>query len=716
MTREEARQQIRNDWRHIMPAITEPAKRNVNGEASWVCPLCGHGKGGDGMTANPQSKDGNGLKCFSCGFSGDIIDLYQQTTGRDHSAALEELAQIAGVRLDSSYPRQTAAQDFAGLGGLTAGNGPQCDSKGRGSTETPQNGETPQRACKRATEGAADFTAYYEECSARVEDPAAVSYLNGRGVLGPAIFLGVGFDPQADPANAPGAMGEDHRPHPCPRIIIPCSKGHYVARSIDPDTPPQYAKLNPSRAKGASAPAIFNEAALYAQDVQEVFITEGAFDALSVVEAGGQAVALNSASNARALVDMIEKHPTAATLILCLDNDKAGSKAAQEVQEGLQRIRQPFIVADITRQYKDPNDALVSDRPGFLEAVQDAVAEARAYKEKLRQEALQEQKERQQRTGAGMIDSFLDTVRSRKYEPIPTGITDIDKAIGGGFIRQQLVLLGAAPGAGKTALAQWIFEGMAKRGVSCLYLNLEMSRDQMLARSLSRIAKANGDTIKATEILQGYKWDAAQEIIVKSAAEVYRKEIAPRMIYNPDGVEADLDSILEYAELEAQQAEAAGQPAPVVVLDYLQIVKGKDREDDTAVIKRAVSSLKKYAIQHDTVVFLIIAHNRAANQSGIVTQESGRDTSALEYSADLQLGLAFTKCLKRPGQDKKSKEDLTPEEMQFVTLKVTKGRFARPGVEVDLHFNGETMTYTQLVSDFRKDEARQPDKRNTVRI
>ena len=76
--------------------------------------------------------------------------------------------------------------------------------------------------------------------------------------------------------------------------------------------------------------------------------------------------------------------------------------------------------------------------------------------------------------------------------------------------------------------------------------------------------------------------------------------------------------------------------------------------------------------------------------------ESGRDTSALEYSADLQLGLTFTACLKRPGSpNPKSKDELTEEEKRQLTLKVTKGRFAAPGASVDLLFNGETMTYTQ---------------------
>jgi len=313
---------------------------------------------------------------------------------------------------------------------------------------------------------------------------------------------------------------------------------------------------------------------------------------------------------------------------------------------------------------------------------------------------------RQERTGPGMVDSFLQTVQTRRYEPMQTGISDIDKAIGGGFIRQQLVLLGAAPGAGKTALAQWIFEGMAKRGTACIFLNLEMAQEQILARSLSRIAAQQGAKIKAIEILQGYKWTSLQRAQIMGAAAAYKDEIAPRMVYNPQGVTANLDSILAYMKQEAQRAEAAGDQAPVCVLDYLQIVRGNDREDAATVIKRAVAGFKGYAIKHNTLVFVIIAHNRESNKTGAVTMEAGRDTSALEYSADLQLALTYTLCMKgKDNQKPKSPDELTQEEKQRVTLKITKGRFTG-GAMVDLHFNGETMTYTQIVKDFADDEPR----------
>lgn len=669
MTRDQAKQEIRGSWRTLITDLTEPAKRRVNREISYICPICGNGSGtdGDGLAENPKSP--NTLHCFKCGFNGDIFDLYSQKTGAGFADTFNLLADKLRLKIDST-------------------------GTATGRTEGTRNTETTQATrAQENTPKTADYTAYYEQCRKQLaESDKAKSYLDGRGVLTQALKYGFGFDPQADPASAPGAAADEYRPHPAPRIIIPCGKSFYIGRRIGGD---QYKAIN---SPGEVIP--FNETAVFAQDVQEVFITEGVFDALSIIEAGGQAVALNGTGQAAALARKLEETPTAATLILALDNDTAGHRATKELSAELTRLNVPFILSDICGGHKDPNEAMQADRGLFFDAVQNAIQTAQADRMARRKQAERELLERQRRTGAEMVDSFLSTVKGQKYKPIPTGIADIDRAIGGGLIRQQLIILGAAPGAGKTALSQMLFEGMARRGNTCVFINLEMSRDQLLARSLARIAAGNGEEIKPTDILQGYKWDFTQEATVYAAAEEYKTNIAQHMIYNPDTVSSDLDSILEYIEGEATRAEAAGLEAPLVVLDYLQVVIGRDREDETQVIKRALAELKAFAVRHDTIVFCITANNRISNKTGTVTMESGRGTSALEYGADLQLGLSFTACMEDKSKDA---ADLTAAERQRLTLHVTKGRWAEPGAKAELFFNGATMLFTQ--SEWRQVDA-----------
>lgn len=634
----------------------------------YCCPFCHSGTGPNATGAVKYYADTNTAYCHACKKTMDVIDLYRENTGADFNTALSELADLAGIRIENDF----AAQN----------------------TKTQAGAKMQQRATETKTEGTADYTEYYKACGEALLGPdgtPGIEYLQSRGVLEAALSYRAGYDSKER------------------RIIIPCSRSFYIARSIDPDGNPKY--KNPPKSTGASGTILFNGDILYKQDVQEVFITEGTFDALSIIMAGGQAIALNGAGNAKLLLDPLDKKPTAATLILCPDNDPEERTRAEVQKEfeniagGLQRLQIPFITADINKGYKDANEAL--QQAGLytlVDTVRDTIREAQAHKAKL-------QHEQYLRTGPGMVDAFLETVRTRRFEPVPTGIEDLDYALYGGFTRQTLVLLGAAPAAGKTALAAWLFEGMAKQGHTVLYLNLEMSREQMIARSISRIAAQNGERISPAQIKQGYKWTWQQEAVIVSAAEQYKKEIAPQMVYNPDGVTADLDSILEYIELEAEQAEAAGKPAPLVCIDYLQLIGGKDREDDTSIIKRAVSSFKRYAIKHNTIVFAIMAQNRPANKSGTVTMESGRDTSALEYSADLQLGLAFTRCLYRDGYETKpNREALTQDELHYVTLVITKCRDGMAGKEIDLYFDGETMTYTQIS---KAEEPPEPEQKSS---
>lgn len=314
----------------------------------------------------------------------------------------------------------------------------------------------------------------------------------------------------------------------------------------------------------------------------------------------------------------------------------------------------------------------------------------------------------QMQTGPEMLDSFFEDVQTRMYEPLPTGITDIDAALDGGFMRQQLVTLGAAPGAGKTALAQWIFEGMATKGIDCIFLNLEMSRNQVIARSLARVAAKNGHKISSIKALRGYSWTPEERAIITEAFEEYKRTIAQHLVYNPDALSSNLDNILAFLDHVADKAEAEGKKAPLIILDYLQIVTGRDHEDGTELIKRAVKALKDHAVRHNTVVFLIIAHNRESNRSGNVTMESGRDTSAIEYSGDTQIGLTFTRCLsdwtdeygiKHPKVS--SPDALSQADRKWITLKIVKSRFGGIGRTVDLRFDGETMTYTQTYKDFK---------------
>jgi replicative DNA helicase len=79
-------------------------------------------------------------------------------------------------------------------------------------------------------------------------------------------------------------------------VIIPTSPNSYLARAVDQNADPRFKVIKEGRAE------IFNKHALKGGEL--VFIVEGEFDALSVIEAGGQAVALGSTGNKNKFIEL----------------------------------------------------------------------------------------------------------------------------------------------------------------------------------------------------------------------------------------------------------------------------------------------------------------------------------------------------------------------------------------------------------------------------
>lgn len=304
--------------------------KKSKGTNMFCCPFCGSGTGPNRTGAVRYHEDSRRWYCHRCGTLGDIFTLYELVYGVDFNTALRELAAQLGaaVALPDTKP-----------------------TRGRSLASSQVRSAPPQSK---------DLSEYFAACRERLRTPAAIAYLTGRGIsLETAERCGLGFDPNADPAGS-------HRY--CARIIIPTNRFHYVARSIDPDAQPGGRTMNN---RGAS-PDLFNRQALYAPGDEPVFVTEGCFDALSIIEAGGSAIALNSASNGRLLLDALRERPTNHPLLLCLDNDETGWVACANLAKQLHAGGVVFrdVCADVCGTFKDPNDAFQADRKKYFDAVQ----------------------------------------------------------------------------------------------------------------------------------------------------------------------------------------------------------------------------------------------------------------------------------------------------------------------------------------------------------
>ena len=614
MNREDAKQEIRRRVR-----ITDYLEKSKSG--LYCCPFCGSGHGTHKTGAVKYYPETNTICCFGAceKKSYDVFDIYMNHYGADYNTALQMLAGEIGIEIDPYRPDGAADQREARQD--KAVQAPQGDFKQQDDKNTIQEQKAPENGAQERTEGKADYTEYYQLCKGRLNSPEAVSYLSARGIsVNTAAAYWIGFDPAADLANAPGGQGKNK--FPCPRIIIPTTTGHYIGRSISPDTERPFQKMN---VKGGS-PRIFNRQALYAQDVREVFITEGAFDALSVIEAGAAAVALNSTSNADALIKQIQQKKTAAILIISLDNDESGSSATQTLIDGFKLLNQPHIVANISGKYKDPNEALTKDREGFIGTIR----------------KLQNQTAARPDNVSAYIDNIMqrDIDRMRGAEERKTGFERLDEMSGG--LYPGLYVIAATSSLGKTTFSHQIADNLAIAGNEVLFFSMEQSRLELVTKSIARIT-AQEYIIKAVTSLsvrKGYFPDN-----VKAAISKYKSGVADRLSIIEGNFNCNISFIGEYVRKYIKK----NQCKPIIVIDYLQILQpAEDNKHMTTkeTVDSTVTELKRISREHDITVFIISSVNRA-NYLTPIDFESLKESGGIEYTADVIWGLQL-QCLNEP--------------------------------------------------------------------
>lgn len=636
MTREEARQEINR-----RPELVLSQLQKSKGGKQYVCPICGSGSEGgrnsDGaLTFYP---DNNRFFCFACHDKPDTFG----GKGQDILGALRLLWDCSETEV---FDR--AGLPIEGSGTQRATRSAQSDFSEVKRDKTPPTAERQETASQELTE-AADLTAYFAECRDRLKkSPQAISYLQARGIsLDTALQYWIGFDPAADPAQSN---------HPTPRLIIPTCRTHYVARSIDPDTPSKWQKLNN---KGGS-PAIFNAKVLQDSSTESVFVTEGFFDALSILEVGGQAIALNSTSNASRLLEQLREKRTNATLILCLDNDNAGKSCTATLREGLQRLNISFVTADICGGHKDPNEALQGNRERFTAAVNEAIRTTAARPDNISDYI--------DNLMSGEIDSFKEAKNRR------TGFANLDAQARG--LYAGLYVVAAISSLGKTTFCHQIADQLAEAGEDVLFFSLEQSRLELVSKSIARRTAQKDITtaVNSLSIRRGYLPEQ-----VLTAADEYRRAIADRLSIIEGNFACNISFIGDYIRRYIQKTGKK----PLVFVDYLQILQPEqDLRGRTQTTKETVDStvteLKRLSREQGLTIFVISSVNRQ-NYLTPIDFESLKESGGIEYTADVIWGLQLqvlndpifdsaTK-VKQKRQKVKDAKAATPRKIELVCLK-----------------------------------------------
>lgn len=417
-------------------------------------------------------------------------------------------------------------------------------------------------------------------------------------------------------------------------------------RAIDPAVEPRY-----QNSRGAMQ--LWNSAAMERAAGKALFVTEGIFDALSLEELGFPAVALCGAANTGKLVQKIDEYVPVAwpeRVILAGDADAAGQGMNEKLREQLTARGIACAVLALPDGCKDVNEALVQNRDALQAACEAAIAP----------QTVQEQ--------LTLEDEFLAYLGRRGGAAVmSTGIAGLDKALDGG-LHAGLTVLGAVSSMGKTSLMLQMADTLAAAGRNVLFITIEMSRMELIAKSAVR-----GTKERARPLLDG----KLPEEKVRGLISAYRQKTGGRVeLWEPDAplTPALLD--------EKVSAFCEQHESPVLFLDYLQLVapaRAGMTEKQTA--DAAVAMLKQLARRYDMPVIAASSLNREAYRPG--SAEPGlsafKESGSVEYSADLLLVLKY-----RTDADRENKT--AP---RHLALTILKNRFGATGESIPLDYEPE---------------------------
>lgn len=282
--------------------------------------------------------------------------------------------------------------------------------------------------------------------------------------------------------------------------------------------------------------------------------------------------------------------------------------------------------------------------------------------------------------GKNIIGYHLDNQSRRdKYKPYATGFKELDSVLDGG-LHEGLYILGAISSLGKTTLALQIADQIAESGRSVLFCSLEMSKYEVVSKSISRLSlEIAEEEVYASTTRDIMMWRVKNEKRKKNifnSIKRYSETIGESIrIFEGTG-DVGVDEIKQSLEVLKEH----NKEMPVVFIDYLQILKQYDmRATDKQNIDKAVSELKRISRDYKIPVFIISSFNRS-NYSSQVNMSSFKESGAIEYSSDVLLGLQFAN-LEGNNTNERLQEidDLKKRIPREVELKVLKNRNGRTG-------------------------------------
>lgn len=207
---------------------------------------------------------------------------------------------------------------------------------------------------------------------------------------------------------------------------------------------------------------------------------------------------------------------------------------------------------------------------------------------------------------------------------IGTGFVDLDRLMGGGLQRSDLLILAARPSLGKTTLALNIARNAAlKERAKVAIFSVEMAKEQLVHRLLASEAGVDARHVRLGQ------YSEAEEHRLMDA--IGRLSEAP--------VWVDDSSTLRVVEMRSKVRRLHNeQGLDLVIVDYLQLMEGSSRTDNRVQVVDEISrSLKAVARELEVPVLAVSQLSRAVEMrpSHVPQLSDLRESGSIEQDADV---------------------------------------------------------------------------------
>lgn len=399
--------------------------------------------------------------------------------------------------------------------------------------------------------------------------------------------------------------------------------------------------------------------------VKNIVVTEGELDCLSIISCLSEeqkkdttSIAICSAVNIDLIEDYIYKNKDK-KYILALDNDKTGidcrEKLINNIRNKDSELLKNISILEIDSDLKDVNDMIVRDKNNLnnkiIEAINSNINDTITDDDKNIYDIITSSSA----SNYLQEDSFIQELDNISiFRDVDLGFKNFNNNING--LHPSLYVIGGISGVGKTTFTLSLLENIAtlNKDIDVIFFSFEQSKIELFPKIASRrsfkdfINNSNNKAYSSTDI---------KDILLDKDNTEHSK--VKDLLFNQSKIdnlyiiEADRTTTIEQIESYIKAYKKINKNKKLVIgIDYLQVIPCSIAISKKDIRERTdynITVAKNISRKYDTPIFMISSLNRDSYKQTDkkikfdVSLSSFKESGAIEYSADVILGIRFSK-------------------------------------------------------------------------